>query len=76
MLDVRTAGDPDDATILWTDLSPPILAETMAEMGTPVSAPTIADWLEDQNLKRRNRCTAGTRSHWSPPLPFVLRCSP
>ena len=53
MLDVRTAGDPDDETILWTDLSPPILAETMARLGTPVSAPTIADWLEDQNLKRR-----------------------
>lgn len=64
MLDVRTAGDPDDETILWTDLSPPILAETMARLGTPVSAPTIADWLEDQNLKRRKiaKTVAGGQS--------------
>lgn len=53
MLEVRTAGDPDDEKILWTDLSPPAIAETMAEMGTPVSPPVIADWLDEQGLKRR-----------------------
>jgi len=64
LLEVRTAGDPDDGTMLWTDLSTPIIAETMAEMGTPVSAPTIADWLKDQNLKRRKiaKTVAGGRS--------------
>ena len=53
MLEVRTAGDPDDEKILWTDLSPQAIAETVAAMGTPVSPPVVADWLDDQGLKRR-----------------------
>ena len=53
MLEVRTAGDPDDENVLWTDLSPPIIAEKMADMGTPVSPPVIRDWLENEGLRLR-----------------------
>lgn len=53
MLEVRTAGDPDEAKIVWTDLSPQTISETMADRGTPVSPPVVRDWLEDQGLKLR-----------------------
>ena len=48
-----TAGDPDDEKVLWTDLSPQAIAETVAAIGTPVSPPVVADWLDDQGIKRR-----------------------
>lgn len=53
MLEVRTAGDPDEPEIVWTDLSPRQLAEMASRMGTPVSPPVVADWLEDQGLRWR-----------------------
>jgi len=52
VLDVRTAGNPDEADVLWTDLSPGQIAATVTKMGTPVSPPVVRDWLEDQGLAR------------------------
>jgi hypothetical protein len=64
VLETRTASDPDDETILWTDLSPPIIAATMAKRGTPVSPPVIADWLVEQDIRRRKiaKTVAGGQS--------------
>ena len=50
VLEVRTAGDPDDEDVAWTDFSPRQLADLMTKMGTPVSAPVVRDWLEQQGL--------------------------
>jgi hypothetical protein len=51
VLETRTAGDPDDATIVFTDLSPAILSVTMAKMGTPVCAEVIRHWMEEHDLR-------------------------
>ena len=53
MLEIRTAGDPDDEDAVWTDLSPKRIADAMEEMGTPVSTPVVRDWLRDQGLGPR-----------------------
>ncbi len=50
VLEVRTAGNPDEADALWTDLSPRQISEAVAELGTPVSPPVVRDWLDDQGL--------------------------
>jgi hypothetical protein len=46
------AGDPDQENVLWTDLSPREIAEKVTEQGTPVSAPVVQDWMEEQKLAR------------------------
>ena len=51
MLAVRTAGDPDEEDVVWTDLSPRQIASTVTELGTPVSPAVVRDWLEDQRLR-------------------------
>jgi Rhodopirellula transposase DDE domain len=56
-LDTRTAGDPDDAKIVFTDLSPPILSSTMAKLGTPVCAEVIRHGMEEQDLRLRKMAT-------------------
>jgi len=38
--------------VLWTDLSPQEIAAKVTEQGTPVSAPVVQDWMEEQNLAR------------------------
>lgn len=53
MLESRTAGDPDDASIVFTDLSPAQISLTMAKMGTPVCADVIRHWMEEQDLRLR-----------------------
>ena len=53
MLEIRTAGDPDDEKIVFTDLSPQTLSETMMEVGTPVCPEVIRQWMGDQNLRLR-----------------------
>lgn len=53
MLEVRTAGDPDEADTVWTDLSPHQIAAVVTQMGTPVSPPVVQDWLDDHGLRRR-----------------------
>jgi hypothetical protein len=50
VLEGRTAGDPDEADSLWTDLSPQAIAQRVATMGTPVSPPVARDWLNDEGL--------------------------
>lgn len=52
VLEVRTAGDPDEKDVLWTDLSPRQIADTVTDMGTPVSPPVVQDWMEGQKLAR------------------------
>ena len=53
MLETRTAGNPDDATIVFTDLSPARLSATMTQMGTPVCAEVIRHWMDEQDLRLR-----------------------
>jgi DDE family transposase len=36
--------------VLWTDLAPRQVADEVAEMGTPVSAPVVRDWLQEKKL--------------------------
>jgi hypothetical protein len=52
VLEVRTAGNPDEPDVLWTDLSPRKIADTVTNMGTPVSPPVVQDWMEEQELAR------------------------
>lgn len=53
MLQTRTGGDPDDETIVFTDLSPAKLSETVTKLGTPVSDETIRQWMDDERLRLR-----------------------
>ena len=39
--------------VLWTDLSLPQLAQALAQRGTPLSPPTIKQWLREQDLAQR-----------------------
>jgi hypothetical protein len=50
VLEVRTAGDPDEEQIVWTEFSPTQIAEQVAEMGTPVSPHVVRDWLAEEGL--------------------------
>jgi hypothetical protein len=50
---VRTAGDPDEGDVLWTDLSPRRIAEAAADLGTPVSPPVVREWLGEQDMALR-----------------------
>ena len=52
-MEVRTAGDPDAADVLWTDLSPSQMAQQVTDLGTPVSPPVVKGWLQDQGLALR-----------------------
>lgn len=51
LLEVRTAGDPDEPDVVWTDLSPSQIAAAATDLGTPVSPPVVRDWLKDQGLR-------------------------
>jgi Rhodopirellula transposase DDE domain len=65
VLEIRTAGDPDEAGVLWTDLSPNQIARAVADLGTPVSPPVVRDWLQDQGLALRQieKTLEGGESH-------------
>ena len=52
-LKTRTAGDPDDEDVVFTDVTPVQLEETMAECGTSVSDDTIRVWLKQQGIRLR-----------------------
>lgn len=52
LLEVRTAGDPDEGDVLWTDLSPRQIADVVTDLGTPVSPPVVQDWMKDQKLAK------------------------
>ena len=49
----RTAGNPDDATIRFTDLSPHQLAHRLQQLGTPVSHETVRQWMKEKKLRLR-----------------------
>jgi hypothetical protein len=53
VLETRTAGDPDDEEIIFTDLSPANLSEIVTNLGTPVSDETIRQWMDAQGLGLR-----------------------
>jgi hypothetical protein len=53
LLETRTAGDPDDEKIVFTNLSPATLSEKLSNMGTPVSDQTIRDWMDAANYRLR-----------------------
>jgi hypothetical protein len=53
VLETRTAGDPDDDSITFTDLTPARLSETLDCLGTPVCGDTIRQWMDEQDLKLR-----------------------
>lgn len=53
VLETRTAGDPDAAEVLWTDLSPRQIADAVTDQGTPVSPPVVRDWLKETGLALR-----------------------
>ncbi|WP_237607739.1 ISAzo13 family transposase [Roseimaritima sediminicola] len=52
-MEFRTAGDPDEEDIVYTDLSPQDLSERLTKMGTPVGRDAIAQWLDDAGIRRR-----------------------
>jgi hypothetical protein len=49
----RSAGDPDDAGVLWTDLSPRQVADAAGDLGTPVSPSVVRDWMEGRRMALR-----------------------
>lgn len=53
MLQTRIAGDPDEEGIVFTDLAPARLAETVAELGTPVCGETVRQWMDQEELRLR-----------------------
>jgi len=53
MLQTRVAGDPDDADVIFTDLSAAQLADIATQNGTPVSDKTVDRWLADIGLGSR-----------------------
>ena len=53
LLETRTAGDPDDEEIVFTDLSPATLSEKLTALQTPVSDQTIRDWMDAANYRLR-----------------------
>lgn len=52
VLEVRTAGDPDDVDAAWTDLSPTQIAQTVTARGTPVSPHVVRDWMKEAGLRQ------------------------
>jgi len=53
LTETRTAGDPDDPEIVFTDLTPTRLEQELEAMGTPANDDTIRQWMEEQNLRLR-----------------------
>lgn len=49
----RTAGDPDDQQIVFTDLTPNRLEQQLDAMGTPAGDDIIRQWMDDQKLRLR-----------------------
>jgi len=61
LLETRTAGDPDDEKIVFTDQSPATLSKQLSNMGTPASGQTIRDWMDamDYRLRKIRKDIAG-----------------
>jgi hypothetical protein len=50
VLEVRTAGNPDEEDGVWTDLSPRQIAAAATDLGTPVSTTVVRNWLDEMGL--------------------------
>lgn len=53
LTETRTAGDPDEPEIRFTDLTPTRLEERLADLGTPACDDTIREWMDDHDLRLR-----------------------
>lgn len=53
LTETRTAGDPDDPQIVFTDLTPTQLEYKLEALGTPACDDTIRQWLDEQDLRLR-----------------------
>lgn len=53
MLQTRTAGDPDEEDVIFTDLSATEIARRVSNQGTPVSDKTVTRWLKNMRLGYR-----------------------
>ena len=53
LIKTRTAGDPDDETIRFTDLTPTRIERELAAMQTPASDDLIRRWMDEQQLRLR-----------------------
>jgi hypothetical protein len=64
LIESRTAGDPDDESIRFTDLTPIQLEQELDKLGTPAGDDVIRQWMEDQELRLRKirKTIAGGKS--------------
>ena len=64
LLETRTAGDPDDSKIVFTDLTPTRLEQELQAMGTPLGDDAIRNWMDAENIRLRkiSKVLAGGRS--------------
>lgn len=53
LTETRTAGDPDDERIVFTDLTPTRLEQALADMNTPASDDLIRQWMDAEGLRLR-----------------------
>jgi len=53
LIKTRTAGDPDDERIMFTDLTPTRLEQELTAMETPASDDLIRQWMEEHKLRLR-----------------------
>lgn len=53
LLETRTAGDPDDVEIVFTDLTPTRLEQELHAMGTPIGDDAIRNWMDAENIRLR-----------------------
>lgn len=53
LTETRTAGDPDEEHIVFTDLTPTRLEQELAAMHTPASDDTIRRWMDTHGLRLR-----------------------
>ena len=52
-LQTRIAGDPDDVSVVFTDVSPVQLEERLRACGTPASDDTIRAWMKQEGIRLR-----------------------
>jgi hypothetical protein len=53
LIESRTAGDPDDESVRFTDLTPTRIESELAALQTPASDDLIRRWMGEQNLRLR-----------------------
>ena len=53
LIETRTAGDPDDEQIVFTDLTPTRLEQELAAMQTPAGDDLIRRWMDERGLRLR-----------------------